>query len=82
MRTIPENERRRDCQMAELVQYGMMLRSIIGLAEAQRYLLSRCVPPHVIERALNAVGPRPSVPTRITQLDRRLRVAPTRSKAF
>ena len=82
MRKIPENERRWDCQMAELVQYGMVLRSIIGLVEAQRYLLSRCVPPHVIERALSAVGPRPSIPTRIAQLDRRLRVPPTRSKTF
>jgi hypothetical protein len=60
MRKIIEKERRLDWRMAELVQYGMTLRAIIGLAEAQRYLLSRYVPPHVVNRALNAVGPRPS----------------------
>lgn len=81
MRTIPEKERRRDWRMAELVQYGMTLRAVIGLAEAQLYLLSRCVPPHVVDRALNAVGPRPSMPTRIAQeLERCLLAKPVRSE--
>jgi hypothetical protein len=36
------------------VQYGIVLSSIVGIAGAQRYLLSRCIPLHVIERVLCA----------------------------
>jgi hypothetical protein len=80
MKTILEKERRRDWRMAELVHYGMTLRAVIGLAEAQRYLLSRYVPPHVVHRALNAVGPRPSIPTRIARkFGHSLLVKPVRS---
>ena len=48
--------RREDILTAELVQYGIALRSIIGLAEARRYLLSRCVPLKVVERVLSIGG--------------------------
>lgn len=56
MNTVFEATRRQDVWMAELVQYGITLRPIIGLAEAQRYLLSRCVPLHVVERVLSVLG--------------------------
>ncbi|WP_395398744.1 hypothetical protein ACHMW6_18375 [Pseudoduganella sp. UC29_106] len=48
--------RREDILTAELVQYGIALRGIIGLAEARRYLLSRCVPLTVVERVLSIGG--------------------------
>lgn len=51
-----EVSRREDRWTAEIVQYGVTLCSIIGLAEAQRYLLSRCVPLHVVERVLAIPG--------------------------
>ena len=47
-----KSTRRKDVWTAETVQYGVALRTIIGLPEAQRYLLSRCVPLHVVERVL------------------------------
>ncbi|MCE3262485.1 MAG: hypothetical protein K0R43_1564 [Pseudoduganella sp.] len=51
-----EISRREDVWTAEIVQYGVTLCAIIGLAEAQRYLLSRCVPIHVVERVLTVPG--------------------------
>lgn len=46
--------RREDVWTAAIVQYGIVLSSIVGIAGAQRYLLSRCIPLHVIERVLCA----------------------------
>ncbi|MYN01422.1 hypothetical protein GTP41_04830 [Pseudoduganella sp. DS3] len=53
MDQLTKPTRREDLWTAETVQYGVTLRTIIGLAEAQRYLLSRCVPLHVVERVLS-----------------------------
>ncbi|WP_426338211.1 hypothetical protein ACN9MZ_17300 [Pseudoduganella sp. S-14] len=47
-----EITRREDVWTAALVQYGITLSSIVGIAAAQRYLLSRCIPLHVVERVL------------------------------
>ena len=56
--------RREDMWTAATVQYGVTLRPVIGLAEAQRYLLSRCVPLHVVERVLSASAqPRRRLPS-------------------
>lgn len=56
MNNSPAGTRRRDVWMTELVQYGITLRSIIGRAEAHRYLFSRCVPQHVVDRVLSYLG--------------------------
>lgn len=56
MNNAPVGTRRRDVWMTELVEYGVTLRSIIGRAEAQRYLLSRCAPQHVVDRVLSHLG--------------------------
>lgn len=56
MSNLTKVVRREDVWTAELVQYGVALRSIIGLAEARRYLLSRCVPLKVVERVLSLRG--------------------------
>jgi hypothetical protein len=61
MNNAPAGTRRHDVWMTELVQYGVTLRTIIGRAEAHRYLLSRCVPQHVVDRVLSYLeGPRRS----------------------
>jgi hypothetical protein len=44
--------RRADVWTAAMVQYGITLSSIVGIAAAQRYLLSRCIPLHVVECVL------------------------------
>lgn len=49
-----EITRREDVWTAAIVQYGIVLSSIVGIASAQRYLMSRCIPLHVIERVLCA----------------------------
>ena len=49
-----EITRREDVWTAAIVQYGIVLSSIVGIAGAQRYLLSRCIPLHVMERVLCA----------------------------
>lgn len=49
-----DSTRRENQWMAAIVQYGITLNSIIGIAGAERYLLSRCVPLHVVERVLSA----------------------------
>lgn len=54
MKPNTETTRRENAWMAAIVQYGITLRTIIGLASARRYLLSRCVPLHVVERVLFA----------------------------
>lgn len=46
--------RREDVWTAAVVQYGIVLSSIVGIAGAQRYMQSRCIPLHVIERVLCA----------------------------
>lgn len=56
MNNVPEVTRRHDACMTELVQYGVTLRRIIGVAEAHRYLLSRYVPRHVVDRVLSYLG--------------------------
>lgn len=56
MDTLAKPTRREDIWTAETVQYGVTLRTVIGLAEAQRYLLSRCVPLHVVERVLSVAA--------------------------
>jgi len=56
-RAVNENSeiaRREDAWTAAIVQYGIALSAIVGIASAQRYLLSRCIPLHVIERVLCA----------------------------
>jgi len=47
-----ETTRREDVWTAAMVQYGIALSSIVGIAAAQRYLLARCIPLQVIERVL------------------------------
>lgn len=47
-----------------IVQYGIVLSSIVGIAGAQRYLQSRCIPLHVIERVLCAPIDARRIPTR------------------
>jgi hypothetical protein len=54
MNVNPEIARREDVWSAAIVQYGIALSSIVGIAGAQRYLLSRCIPLHIIERVLCA----------------------------
>ncbi|KQZ43932.1 hypothetical protein [Duganella sp. Root1480D1] len=59
-----EITRREDAWTAAIVQYGIVLSSIVGIAGAQRYLQARCIPLYVIERVLCApVGAR-RAPTR------------------
>jgi hypothetical protein len=53
MNPLTKLSRREDIWTAETVQYGLTLRTIIGLAEAERYLLYRCVPQHVVDRVLS-----------------------------
>jgi len=56
-RAVNENSeiaRREDIWTAAIVQYGIALSAMVGIASAQRYLLSRCIPLHVIERVLCA----------------------------
>lgn len=47
-----------------IVQYGIVLSSIVGISDAQRYLQSRCIPLHVIERVLCAPIDARRIPTR------------------
>lgn len=44
---------RRDPEQAEIVQFGIQLQNISGLAEAHRYLLAQGVKPTIIERVLS-----------------------------
>ena len=59
-----EITRREDVWSAAIVQYGIVLSSIVGIAGAQRYLQSRCIPLHVIERVLCATIDARRTPTR------------------
>jgi len=59
-----EITRREDVWSAAIVQYGIVLSSIVGIADAQRYLQSRCIPLHVIERVLCAPIDARRIPTR------------------
>jgi len=59
-----EIARREDAWTAAIVQYGIALSAIVGIASAQRYLLSRCIPLHVIERVLCAPIDARRTPTR------------------
>ncbi|WP_342114475.1 hypothetical protein [Pseudoduganella sp. OTU4001] len=56
--------RREDVWTAAVVQYGIVLSSIVGVAGAQRYLLSRCIPLRVVERVLCAPIDSRRTPTR------------------
>jgi len=56
MHPLTQYTRREDFLTAETVEYGLTLRKVIGLAEAQRYLLSRCVPQHVVDRVLSVAA--------------------------
>jgi hypothetical protein len=56
MNPLSKLSRREDMWTAETVQYGLALRTIVGLAEAERYLLYRCVPQHVVDRVLSVTA--------------------------
>ncbi|KQV54789.1 MULTISPECIES: hypothetical protein [unclassified Duganella] len=64
MNNNSEIVRREDVWSAANVQYGILMSAIVGIAGAQRYLLSRRIPLHVIERVLSAPIDARRTPTR------------------
>ncbi|WP_395398764.1 hypothetical protein ACHMW6_18440 [Pseudoduganella sp. UC29_106] len=53
MQDCTDKSRREDQWTAAIVQYAIALSDIVGIASAERYLLSRCVPLCVVQRVLS-----------------------------